>query len=272
MTTEAKALPLPKLLTQKTRRGLTRKPRRFDQTYLSAEVHGHYVHRDYAAHFFRWGWVPRHLAGVDHHRVLDVGCGPEVPLCRLMTAQGRYPTRYVGVDYNEFEPKISIPGWATVLTGADFVALSLDLRQQIEEGLGADLGGKASVATCFEVIEHMSPEDGQRLLANIYDFLLPGGKLLLSTPVFDGAAAVNHVHEYTVVELQRLIEAAGFQVGARYGTFANVPALKKVMSPAELEVMESLSGYYSNDVFSCLFAPNYPDSSRNNVWEVYKPS
>jgi SAM-dependent methyltransferase len=272
MSVEAKSLPLPKLMVQKTRKGIVKKPRRFDQTYLSADVHGHYVHRDYAAHFFRWGWVPRHLAGVDHHRVLDVGCGPEVPLCRLMTAQGRYPTKYVGIDYTDFEPKISVPGWATIITGGDFVNLAEEVRQLIREGLGLDLDGKASVATCFEVIEHVQPEDGLKLLKNIYDFLLPGGKLLLSTPVFDGAAAVNHLHEYTVPELQTAIESVGFQVAARYGTFANVPALKKVMSAAELEVMESLSGYYSNDVFSCMFAPNYPDSSRNNVWECVKPA
>src|SRR6266436_3865394 len=76
---QPKPLPLPKvMLPQKTRKGIVKKARRFDQTYLSADVHGHYVHRDYAAHFFRWGWVPRHLAGVDHHRVLDIGCGPEL--------------------------------------------------------------------------------------------------------------------------------------------------------------------------------------------------
>jgi predicted SAM-dependent methyltransferase len=189
-----------------------------------------------------------------------------------MTAQGRYPVKYVGVDYNEFEPKISVPGWATIISGADFVTLDSALKAQIEEGLGMDLGGKASVATCFEVIEHVLPEDGLKLLANIYDFLLPGGKLLLSTPVFDGAAAVNHIHEYTVPELQGAIESVGFQVHARYGTFANIPALKKVMNEAELQVMESLSDYYSNDVFSCVFAPNYPDSSRNNVWECIKPA
>jgi hypothetical protein len=96
--------------------------------------------------------------------------------------------------------------------------------------------------------------------------LRPGGTLLLSTPVFDGKAAANHIHEYTVPELRAEVEAAGFYVAERYGTFANARELKKVATPEQLATLEGINRFYSTDVTACFLAPLYPDASRNNVW------
>jgi hypothetical protein len=94
-----------------------------------------------------------------------------------------------------------------------------------------------------------------------------GGVLLLSTPVYDGKArARNHIHEYTIPELQELLEKAGFKVYQRYGTFMNKNDAKRVMTPAQKEVYMALSKFYSNDVLSTFLAPLHPDHSRNNVW------
>jgi SAM-dependent methyltransferase len=246
---------------QPTRRNVYREERRFDQTFLSNDNHGRFVHRDYAAHFFRWGWVGQRFGG-DGHRVLDVGCGPEAPLARLMIRAGQYPELYVGVDLNRAEPPIG-QAWSRFLFEEDFVANEAHLQIKLREILD---GRTFTDGVCFEVIEHMNPDDGFQLLSNFHTYLQPGGRLYLSTPVFDGKAAVNHVHEYAIAELHELVEATGWRVVKRYGTFANIKALEKVYTPAEREVVARLSEYYSNDVISCFLAPLYPDAARNNLW------
>lgn len=259
---------------QSTRRGVQREERRFDQTFLSSDAansgaHSKLVHRDYAAHFFRWGWVARHL-GLGH-RILDVGCGPETPLAFLMTRQGQYPDLYVGVDLNQFGRAAGLRRWATILAGEDFVTLDVVLRSRLEDVLKANAPGKGFTdGVCFEVIEHMSPEDGLKLLTNFREYVEDDGRLYLSTPVFDGKRAANHIHEYTIPELQALIEAAGWKVVKRYGTFANIRAIEAVCDVPQAEVMDALKEYYSNEVLSCFLAPLYPDASRNNVWILEK--
>jgi hypothetical protein len=84
--------------------------------------------------------------------------------------------------------------------------------------------------------------------------------------VFNGRAAKNHVHEYTVPELRQLLWGTGWEVKTRYGTFASYPEIKKVVNEAELEIMEGLREFYSDEVTACFLAPLYPDHSRNNVW------
>ena len=72
---------------QPTRR-VVRPPRRFDQTQLKGSALGYMVHRDYAAHFFRWGWATRFIkAGA---RVLDLGCGQEQPLAKVLIPRLTY--------------------------------------------------------------------------------------------------------------------------------------------------------------------------------------
>jgi hypothetical protein len=112
----------------------------------------------------------------------------------------------------------------------------------------------------------MQPADGKVLLEGIRHWVKPDGYLYLSTPVFDGKAAVNHLHEYTIPELQRLVESTGWEVEKRWGTFANLPAIKKVARQDELDVMERIGLYYNPEVQSILLAPLYPDQSRNNLW------
>jgi 2-polyprenyl-3-methyl-5-hydroxy-6-metoxy-1,4-benzoquinol methylase len=228
--------------------------REFDQTYLRESKHGERVHRDYAAHFFRWGWATRIIKPEDH--VLDVGCGPDLSLVKVLAMGGRYvPERYVGVDLNKLKPSA---GWAELLGETNFIEYQ-----------------KTSVSVfskvvCFEVIEHMTYEQGIKLLAAMHAALKPGGMLLLSTPVFNGKAAANHVHEWEVPELATAVMDAGFSIDARYGTFASYPDIKRIAIPEHLQILEDLRVFYSDEVTACFLAPLYPDQSRNNVWLLRK--
>jgi SAM-dependent methyltransferase len=247
---------------QPTRRGKYRELRRFDRTQLKSGSDGRVVGRDYAAHFFRWAWVTRQIE--PNQKLLDVGCGQETPLVYiLMKRIGDQPLHYVGVDLN---PIPNPPGfkWVDIVDQFSFVDRYKDLTYP-----GAGEGfvpGYFDLATNLEVIEHMQPADGKALLEGIRHWVRPDGYLYLSTPVFDGKAAVNHIHEYTIPELQRLVESAGWEVEKRWGTFANLNAIRKVALEDELRVLDRVGLYYNPEVQSILLAPLYPDHCRNNLW------
>lgn len=267
--------------------------RRFDKTQLKYASRGFVVHRDFCSHVLRWrflaaemaamsgedpltmddylketfiryGWVAREIKrGM---KILDVGCGQEQNLLRVLAGRlNTVPDLYVGVDLNKIT-KPSGVAWTRIRDEFDFVTNGQELIDEY---------GQFDVAVNFEVIEHMEVEDGAVLLMRFFDALLPGGVLYLSTPIFDGMAAANHIHEYTAVELQAAIEAAGFTVERRMGTFASKPAIRRAMRDANdvaaIEVYDRLAFWFGDDVMSMLLAPLYPDASRNNIWVCRKP-
>lgn len=226
--------------------------REFDKTSLRANSHGQWVHRDYLAHAFRWGFAGRYVT--NETEVLDVGCGPDCAMVGVLTMpRNQVPRRYVGVDVNREPRRHPTRQWATFRWEFNFLERYAEL-------------GQFDLVINFEVIEHMRKSDGERLLAGLAACLKPDGALLLSTPVFNGKAAANHIHEWEVGELADAVRGAGLDVARRHGTFASQNDLKKVASPAELDVVARLSAYYSGEVMSCFLAPLYPDASRNNVW------
>ena len=77
----------------------------------------------------------------------------------------------------------------------------------------------------FEVIEHLSLEEGIRLLQRIYDLLNPGGRLILTTPnVFNPSRYwrdSTHKVAYCYDELSGLLMAQHFQIRAMYRTYSD---------------------------------------------------
>lgn len=234
-----------------TERLLAKNGDRYDTTSLRSTGHGYRVHRDYAAHFFRWGWVAREIG--NEHDVLEVGCGTDYPLSRVVQITAHnVPRSYVGVDLNPL-PKPPQLRWATFFGSFNFVERHEEL-------------GTFDRIVCLEVIEHMTRDLGQFLLDGLRDHLRPKGRLYLSTPVFNGKKAANHIHEYTIDELRSAFEEANLRVLDRYGTFANHQDIVKVATPEQIETLTQLRRFYSTDVTACFLAPLYPDASRNNLW------
>lgn len=242
--------------------------RRFDQTQLREGHHGHMVHRDYAAHFFRWGFVVKFVRTQEKLRILDVGCGQDVPMIRVLTHKmTTLPGAYVGVDLNRIPKKSNIAWVEGMYDEFNFIDRWKEIRDAHEP---------FDVITNFEVIEHMHPEDGLKLLKRFRRLLAPGGRIYLSTPLnglgssAERKQAANHLHEYARDELQGLIEKAGLQVDGRWGTFGAINELKREMTDEEKELCEELHEFYDWEVLCCFLAPKYPDASRNNVWMLSK--
>lgn len=228
--------------------------RQFDKTSLRADVQGYQVHRDYAAHFFRWGWVSRRF--IDPTKtVLDIGCGPDGALCKVLSYKANgIPKSYLGVDLNRLS---DMPGykWCSFIGNFNFSQQWRELPQ-----------GPYNLITCFEVVEHMHAPAMRQLLKGALQLLAPGGRMIISTPVFNGKMAKNHINEMTVPVFEKELKRAGWVVLKRYGTFMSDGDRKRVASPEENALVERLKEYYSTDVLACFLAPLYPDAARNNMW------
>lgn len=235
----------------------TRDDRETDNTSLRLSNHGKMLHRDYSAHFFRWSYARRYINKTDN--VLEIGCGVDTPLPNMLFGSGLNKTAasYVGVDLNKL--RISQNKSITLHGEFDFVKRYKELLD--------DMPGKYDVVICMEVLEHLRVDLGAKLLKAACACTKPGGLFIMSTPCYDGTHhAANHIHEYTIDELKKALEKAGFVVMKRFGTFMNVNDFKKNASTEQKLVWNQLSNYFDNDAMSCFFAPMFPDLARNNLW------
>lgn len=244
---------------------LKRDTNEFDTTQLKMSGHGRTLHRDYSAHFWRWSFARRFITAKDS--VLEVGCGEEKPLSKILTGgAAAHVDRYVGVDLNKLKESKS--------QRLDFYG-EFDFTSRYKELVEAH--GQFDIVVHFEVIEHMPVRSGRKLLKAALECLKPGGIMLMSTPVYDGKRhAANHIHEYYVDELQQETEKVGFEVERRFGTFMDIRHIGKAETDrcsleSIKEVSDALREYFDNDAISNIFGPLYQDHSRNNLWVCRKP-
>lgn len=239
-----------------------RDDREFDTTQLHQTQHGQSLHRDYSAHFWRWSFARRLITVKD--TVLEIGCGQDRPLSKILTAGAQpHVKHYTGVDLNKL--KSSESQRLTFMGEFNIIDDWKQLKKQCPEGY--------DVLVHFEVIEHMHQKHGLPFLKICRSLLKPGGRMVMSTPCYDGKRhAANHIHEYTIEELGGVARKAGFTITNRFGTFMDIKHIGKPstlttdQSRSVQEVYALLSKYYDSDALSCFFAPLYPDQSRNNVW------
>ena len=233
--------------------------REFDKTCLKIFLYDG-VHRDYAAHFFRWGYISSKIIRKGD-RVLDIGCGVQAPLARMIanTAESlsMIPSYYLGVDFNKAPRDIFNSRWADFRYEFNFPNRWKELTEEVYT---------FNVITCLEVVEHMRMPSVIKLLRGAGELVTADGQLILSTPVANGRPAKNHINEMTVPVLQQALEKTGWQVEKRFGTFASYNDIKKAATPAHLKVLDAIRQYYSGAVAACFLAPLYPDASRNNIW------
>lgn len=230
------------------------------QLYIDRAMERGIVHRDYIAHCLRWTHVLRHA----HmgQRILDVGCGINTPLAWTMYTNKFKPEIYVGLDYrNNFETKPDAFNFPIDLIG------NFDVTSDVLwDKLATKHPYKFEIVTCFEVLEHMPKYDGELLLQNL-SINSNGATVFLSTPVFNGSKAANHIHEWEYLELWRSLDPI-FHIDAVYGTFASQVEILSKLTVEQRKVFDELRPYYDSNLLSILFAPMHPEHSRNCIWRL----
>ena len=239
-----------------------------DKTFLSidnAEDRG-FLHRDYIAHCLRWTHVVKWLHQGGRYktaRILDVGCGKEMPLAKLMHSSRLGPSFYAAADISKIEMPAQFlkSTWkpAQLLSECDAAILKVE---ELEE--------RPNTIVCFEVAEHIEPEHCRRLLGNFGNLLEAEGTLFLSTPCWDPdvGAAANHVNEMTYAAFGALLEDIGWRVEGHWGTFASMRDYKDELPAAHKEVFDAMREYYDSNYLATIFAPLYPQYSRNCLWQL----
>lgn len=238
-----------------------------DTTFLSidtVEERG-FIHRDYIAHCLRWShFVKRLFKGHAYKtaRVLDVGCGRETPLAKTLYSSRLIVKEYVGVDYGPINNAAFHTGKfpITLFPKQDFATLDLQ---------GAET--EFSHMVSFEMLEHVEPKHAIAILRKMWKWATPETTIFISTPIWDGVnTAANHVNEIKYHALGWLLEELGFHIEDAFGTFASQKDYVHKMAPAHRESFDDLSSYYDSNLLSCIFAPFYPEQSRNALWVLKK--
>lgn len=229
----------------------------------------HVFHRDQFAHYLRWTHVLKNAEIGD--TVCDFGCGNGNMLEVLYRNRFKCK-RYIGIDIREKTIEKAREKYAAV-EWAEFAAADLIKSDYDFASIQADK------VCSFEVLEHVGKQNAATFLER---FKACGNKnaiYYLSTPNYDEkvGAAGNHtydsgdgrgvaVQEFTHQEIQDAVEAAGFEIVKKYGTFASIKDYKHLMNDWQKQMFASLTDYYDTNVLSNIMAPFFPEQSRNTLW------
>ena len=239
-----------------------------DNTHLSieqAEARG-FIHRDYIAHCLRWTHVAKylHLQGrYKTARVIDIGCGKDMPLARMLMTSRLAPEKYLGIEYN----KMDVPDMfkntkfkPDLISGIDFTKI---VPGEVPGGL------QYGYSTCFEVLEHVEPIKAIEILQHLPKFLSENSVSWFSTPCWDEkvGAAANHVNEMTYQAFGSLLEEMGYKILYHWGTFASIKDYKNELNHLET-TFSKLREYYDSNYLATVFAPLFPHKARNVLWET----
>ena len=237
----------------------------FDNTHLSIEKVEDtlLVHRDYIAHCMRWSFVVRYLTMQQRwrdHALLDIGCGKDLPMYKAICTNKLSGVRYHGVDINvlTLPEKFANRKVKSTLYHGDFINIMPD--EPID------------TVTCFEMLEHVPFEYSREVLKHAYTISKPDATLIMSMPVLDPKVgmAKNHINELPREKTIEILNDAGWNVHENYGTFASEKDYKPHMSEEDVSVLNRLRKYYDSQYLATIFAPLYPEYSRNNLWVCKK--
>lgn len=229
--------------------------REFDQTQLKMAQFKYQPHKDYLGHIFRWGFASKFVNR--KVKVLDVGCGQEMPFARSLGGANpnSVPKLYVGCDLNKIKAPVTRKNFITK-DEFNFITGYRKLNRDY---------GPFDVIVNFEVFEHMQMKFGRKMLRGFRKCLAKDGRLIFSMPVYSDRykMARNHINELRKGEIEDELHRAGFKIIAQFGTFGNWHDLKKVASEEEIELYKTLGKFYGNELLGCFLSPKYPEAARN---------
>ena len=120
------------------------------------------------------------------------------------------------------------------------------------------------------MLEHVPQDVSAKVIKHLFDISPEDAVFIASTPCFNGKKAKNHPQELTRDEMKQMLLDAGWVITENFGTFASRNDLYKHLNVEQKMVYDGLKRYYDADVMSTIFAPLYPQHSRNNLWVCSK--
>jgi len=228
----------------------------------------HVFHRDIFAHYLRWSFVLDRVKRDNSSILTDFGCGKGY-LAEVLYRNRHSLKLYQGLDIR----KRTIEKAKERLENVDWIKfyaadLILDDLNYLEP---------ADIVTSFEVIEHIGRQNASIFLKKFKACGKKDAVYYLSTPNYDEkvGAAGNHtyngrINEFKHEELQELIKEAGFNIVEKFGTFASQKDYKDLLSDSERIMFTELNKYYDSNLISVIFAPLFPEQSRNCLWVLKK--
>lgn len=252
-----------------------------DGTDLSADAaeERRLIHRDLIAHCLRWSYVAKMLHQGSRYkttRILDVGCGSDLPLPRLLHTN-RLLCEYVGVDYNDAS-KFYERNWGSMnVTTYGNVIFPRDLKLQgngVYSVKNSDtLHPLPNLITCFEVLEHVQAKHAVSMVKGFHKLAVKGSaEVVLSTPCWNVKnTAKNHVNEMRHAALGAMLEDVGFEVMHNYGTFGSISEYKDALFKAYPGVepfFNKAREYHDTNVLANMFCTAFPHLSRNSIWHL----
>jgi SAM-dependent methyltransferase len=222
-------------------------------------------------------------------RILDVGCGRELPLAKLLYSSKLIPAAYFGVDVGPIEDseyqklKGQMCDVSTIFEDQNFLTLERsDVSTKVVlEGL--EHSQLPNFVTCFEVLEHVEPAMMMGMLEHMKSLTSEDARFFISTPCWNRTdCAANHVNEMLYESLGSAFERHGFVIEGVYGTFASIRDYEDQLGGRTVvttpgwpgmtiaDAFDRLRAYYDTNFLSCIFAPLFPAQSRNCLWELRK--
>lgn len=239
-----------------------------DTTYLSVDMveKRNLIHRDYISHCHRWTHVVKTAIKMRRDLwVLDIGCGREMPVAKALYSNKIGADKYCGVDYGH----VDIPD---MLCGNGVFPIKLIRNADAARLTKEIVGFEPNLVSMFEVFEHVEPAHGRRILEAVKSLLRPDGVFLFSTPCFNGDPAGNHVAEPEYEVMGATLEDSGFAIVGHWGTFASIKDYRSALYAAYgddgFKMFEDLKCYYDVNFLATMFAPLFPERSRNVLWEL----
>lgn len=231
----------------------------------------HVYHRDQFAHFLRWTHVLKCMKIGDS--VLDFGCGGG-NLLEVLYRNRFKASKYVGLDIRAKTIQTAKENFGDVPWAAFY---QVDLVKEPEVFFGRL---KSKHVCSFEVLEHVGKINGEAFMRNFAACGDRNSVFYLSTPNYDEkvGAAGNHTYdsgdgngvqpqEFTHAEIAALIEPH-FEVIEKFGTFASQKDYKHLLTDPQKEMYTALNRYYDSNLLAVLFAPLFPEQSRNTLWKM----
>jgi len=210
----------------------------YDETYYRDQLHReHWFHNNRAKQQLRWREVLRMVAPAPGETVLDLGCAVGEYTLRIAPLVART----IGVDFSDAAIRAATNRALGCGFDARFVASSVDALPLRSECVDK--------AMAIDLVEHVDDATLERMLAETWRVLRPGGTLSIYTPCATHyverlkarewvlSQIPGHIAVRAPADYEKLFRACPWQVALRYFSRSTFPLfgwLDRLLAPMPL--------------------------------------